>query len=173
MPAALFTLRQLRQPKMTLRQLQAATGINRGTLSQIERGRLVASTDELQAIAQALALDRLENRIIPIYEGGPVTVLLARDERGYEELDPVDILDTVLRCRLYEHPLDLEAWIDSRIIGMPLNDIAAQAPRRHGKPELGVTRQCVSLRARNCERAIAAKLGLKAHPQPQLDGRAA
>ena len=68
MPAAIFTLRQLRQPKMTLRQLEQATGIHRGTLSQIERGRIVASTSELQAIAQALALDGLENRTVPILE---------------------------------------------------------------------------------------------------------
>ncbi len=101
-----------------------------------------------------------------------MTTLLARDERGYPELDPADILDTVLRCRLYAHPLDLEAWIDSRIIGLPLDAIAARAPRRLGRPELGVTRQCVSLRARNCERAIAAALGLHPNPQPQVEDAA-
>lgn len=68
MPPVLFTMRQLRAQRMTLRQLQAVTGINRGTLSQIERGRLVASSAELDAIADALALDRLENRTLPVSE---------------------------------------------------------------------------------------------------------
>lgn len=68
MPAVIFTLRQLREPKMTLRRLEAVTGIHRGTLSQIERGRVVASSEELGAIAEALALDRLENRTVPVWE---------------------------------------------------------------------------------------------------------
>lgn len=68
MAAALFSMRQLRAPKMTLRQLQQATGINKGSLSQIERGKRVATPDELARIADALAVDRLEIRVVPFLE---------------------------------------------------------------------------------------------------------
>ena len=83
--------------------------------------------------------------------------------RPYELLDPADVLHIVLQSRLYERPLELEAWIDARIIGQPLKQIADR---------LGVTHQCVSLRARTAERLIAAALGLqpgKALPQPEVD----
>ncbi|RDI73284.1 helix-turn-helix domain-containing protein [Gaiella occulta] len=69
MPPLLRTLREIRMgSRTTLRQLQDRTGINKGTLSQIERGRMVASPAELAAIADALGLDRLENRTVPCFE---------------------------------------------------------------------------------------------------------
>jgi len=65
----LHTLRQIRVGRgWTLGQLASATGINKGTLSQIERGRLVASQHELRLIAAALELDMLENRTVPCHE---------------------------------------------------------------------------------------------------------
>lgn len=75
----------------------------------------------------------------------------ARDDRQYDLLDPVDIIDTILRAHLYDRPLELETWVDSRIVGVTLDEIA----RRDG-----VTRQMASLRARKAEHRIAQALGL-------------
>lgn len=65
----LRTLREIRVGQgMRLSELANRSGLNRGTLSMIERGRMVASPEELVAIADALGVDRLETRSIPVAE---------------------------------------------------------------------------------------------------------
>lgn len=64
----LRTLRELRlELGLTLRQVQERTGLNKGTLSQIERGRLVASPNEALLISLALGF-QLETRTLLVYE---------------------------------------------------------------------------------------------------------
>lgn len=55
---------------LSLRELQERAGINRATLSQIERGRLVATPAEADAIALALGLPvgSLVTRTMLVYE---------------------------------------------------------------------------------------------------------
>lgn len=67
-PRMLRTLRELRvEQGLSLRELAEASGVNKGTISQIERGRLVATRAELDAIAAIL--DRpLEVRTLVVYE---------------------------------------------------------------------------------------------------------
>lgn len=49
------SLRELRERHgMSLRDLQAATGINRGCLSQLENGKRVAELPHLLALSEAL-----------------------------------------------------------------------------------------------------------------------
>jgi transcriptional regulator with XRE-family HTH domain len=43
--------------KISLRELEAATGIGRGPLSELEKGQRGASPEKLQRIAEALSLD--------------------------------------------------------------------------------------------------------------------
>lgn len=51
------TLRELRYERdWPLTQLAAESGIHVATLSQIERGRIAASPDEIRALEQALGL---------------------------------------------------------------------------------------------------------------------
>jgi transcriptional regulator with XRE-family HTH domain len=50
--ARLRTLREARE--MTLRELEAASGIERGTINRIERGVTVPRLDSIQALAAAL-----------------------------------------------------------------------------------------------------------------------
>lgn len=64
-PTVFRTLRELRlERQMSLKELADATGINKGTLSGIERGRIVATAVELNSIGDVLA-ERLENRTVP------------------------------------------------------------------------------------------------------------
>lgn len=57
-PAAPQTLRDLRLAAgLSLRELEARCRISRATLSQIERGRLVATRAEADALAWALGLN--------------------------------------------------------------------------------------------------------------------
>lgn len=64
----LRTLRELRLDRgWTLTHLAGLTGINKGTLSQIERGRIVADNDELYSLGLALGA-RLDNRTVPCTE---------------------------------------------------------------------------------------------------------
>lgn len=42
--------------KLSLRDLQEATGINRGLLSQMERGRLIPEPEHLAALSHALGV---------------------------------------------------------------------------------------------------------------------
>ncbi len=64
----LRTLRELRvEQGISLRELAEATGINKGTLSGIERGRVVASRAELDRIGYILGR-RLEVRTLVVYE---------------------------------------------------------------------------------------------------------
>lgn len=64
----LRTLRELRlELGLTLRDVQARTGLHKGALSQIERGRLVASPREARLISQALGF-QLETRTVLVYE---------------------------------------------------------------------------------------------------------
>ena len=64
----LRTLRELRlELGLTLKQVQERTGLHKATLSQIERGRLVASPAEAQRIGDALGL-QLETRTVLVYE---------------------------------------------------------------------------------------------------------
>ena len=54
-PGPPHTLRELRlNAEMTLRDLAAASGLHKATISQIERGRLVATEQEADALAAAL-----------------------------------------------------------------------------------------------------------------------
>ena len=48
----LRTLREAR--KLTLRELEAASGIERGTINRIERGAAIPRLDSIQALAAAL-----------------------------------------------------------------------------------------------------------------------
>lgn len=67
----LRTLRELRlELGLTLKQVQERTGLHKGTLSQIERGRLVASPKEARLISQALGF-RMETRTVLVYEADP------------------------------------------------------------------------------------------------------
>jgi transcriptional regulator with XRE-family HTH domain len=52
---------------LDLRHLQQATGINRATLSQIERGRLSPTAHEITQISRALGVD-LHVRMQLVYE---------------------------------------------------------------------------------------------------------
>lgn len=66
--AMLRTLRELRvEHSLSLSELAAATGINKGTLSQIERGRIVATPAELAAIGAVLGRV-LEVRTLAVHE---------------------------------------------------------------------------------------------------------
>jgi transcriptional regulator with XRE-family HTH domain len=61
-PAALRTLRELRLERgLSLRALEELTGVNRGILSQLERGRLIPAGDVLERLADVLEV-RLEWR---------------------------------------------------------------------------------------------------------------
>jgi len=56
-PAITFgeRLRALREARgLTLRELEAASGIERGTINRIERGAAVPRLDSIQALAAAL-----------------------------------------------------------------------------------------------------------------------
>lgn len=69
--AMLRTLRELRvEAGLSLQDLADASGVNKGTISQIERGRIVASPRELAAISSVLDRD-LEVRTLAIYEEAP------------------------------------------------------------------------------------------------------
>ena len=73
----LRTLRELRlELGLTLKQVQERTGLHKATLSQIERGRLVANPKEARLISQALGF-KLETRTVLVYE--------ADDGRAAEE----------------------------------------------------------------------------------------
>lgn len=64
----LRTLRELRvEQGMSLAQLAEQSGINKGTLSGIERGRIVANPAELAQIGAVFGR-RLEVRTIAVYE---------------------------------------------------------------------------------------------------------
>jgi transcriptional regulator with XRE-family HTH domain len=57
MPVVARTLRELRIERgMSLRQLGDRSGLNKGTISQIERGRLVATPREVIALEVGLGL---------------------------------------------------------------------------------------------------------------------
>lgn len=74
----LRTLRELRlELGLTLKQVQERTGLHKGTLSQIERGRIVASPDEARAISVALGFP-METRTVLVFE--------ARDDDEPREL---------------------------------------------------------------------------------------
>lgn len=65
----LRTLRDIRVGQgMRLTELSRLTGLNRGLLSMIERGRMVATPRELQVLSEALGVDVLENRTVPCME---------------------------------------------------------------------------------------------------------
>lgn len=67
----LRTLRELRlELGLTLKQVQERTGLHKGTLSQIERGRLVASPREAGLISRALGF-QMETRTVLVYEADP------------------------------------------------------------------------------------------------------
>lgn len=67
----LRTLRELRlELGLTLKQVQERTGLHKGTLSQIERGRLVASPREAALISRALGF-QMETRTVLVYEADP------------------------------------------------------------------------------------------------------
>lgn len=58
------TLRELRIERgLSLRETAALTGLHRGVISQIERGRLVARADEMRALQEAIGLP-LETRVM-------------------------------------------------------------------------------------------------------------
>lgn len=64
----LRTLRELRlELGLTLKQVQERTGLHKATLSQIERGRLVASPKEARLISQALGF-QMETRTVLVFE---------------------------------------------------------------------------------------------------------
>lgn len=64
----LRTMRDLRvERKLDLRELEHETGINRATLSQIERGRLSPSPLEIDRIGEALGV-KLELRLQLVHE---------------------------------------------------------------------------------------------------------
>ena len=64
----LRTLRELRlELGLTLKQVQERTGLHKATLSQIERGRLVANPREAQAISEALGFE-METRTVLVFE---------------------------------------------------------------------------------------------------------
>lgn len=64
----LRTLRELRlELGLTLKQVQERTGLHKATLSQIERGRLVASPREALLISRALGF-QMETRTVLVYE---------------------------------------------------------------------------------------------------------
>lgn len=52
---------------MTLPELAAGCGLSKATLSQIERGRMVANARELGAISDWLGMP-FENRTVPVSE---------------------------------------------------------------------------------------------------------
>jgi transcriptional regulator with XRE-family HTH domain len=67
----LRTLRELRlELGLTLKQVQERTGLHKATLSQIERGRLVASPHEATLISRALGF-KLETRTVLVFEADP------------------------------------------------------------------------------------------------------
>lgn len=67
--SVLRTLRQLRLERgHSLRALAELSGVDKPTLSQIERGRLVANPQELAAIGKAIGAEGLENRVVPCIE---------------------------------------------------------------------------------------------------------
>lgn len=64
----LRTLRELRvEQHLSLADPAEASGIDKGTLSRIERGRIVATPAELASIGKALG-KQLEVRTLPVYE---------------------------------------------------------------------------------------------------------
>lgn len=68
------TLRELRTSLgLSLRDLEARSGVSRATVSQIERGRLVATTGEADLIAEGLGLGAgsLATRTTLIYDEVP------------------------------------------------------------------------------------------------------
>lgn len=68
----LKTLRELRiEQGLTLPELANRSGISRGTLSMIERGRMVANPDERARLSAVLGLQPLENRMQVVYEEKP------------------------------------------------------------------------------------------------------
>lgn len=57
-PSRIRTLRDVRLEKnVTIRQLERLSGVSRATISQIERGRMIASRTEAARIAEALGLE--------------------------------------------------------------------------------------------------------------------
>lgn len=67
--ALLRTLRDIRVGQgMRLTELSRLTGLDRGLLSMIERGRMVATPRELQVLSEALGVEPLENRTVPCME---------------------------------------------------------------------------------------------------------
>jgi DNA-binding XRE family transcriptional regulator len=71
-PAPPRTLRELRLAAgISLRELAETSGLQKGTLSQIERGRIVATKTEADQLATALGLDpgALENATLLIHRG--------------------------------------------------------------------------------------------------------
>lgn len=65
----LKTLRELRlEQGMTMPDLADRSGISRGTLSMIERGRMVATPDELLRLSAVLGLQPLQSRMQVVWE---------------------------------------------------------------------------------------------------------
>lgn len=64
----LRTLRELRVDEhLSLAELAEKSGVNKGTLSQIERGRIVATPAELVSIGMVFGR-QLEVRTLAVYE---------------------------------------------------------------------------------------------------------
>lgn len=69
MRPALRTLRELRiEQGITMPELADRAHISRGTLSMIERGRMIATPQERERLAAALGKRPLENRMQVIWE---------------------------------------------------------------------------------------------------------
>lgn len=78
-PSSLRPLRELRiDHGLSLRALAAAAGIDRAIISQIERGRMVATIEEAAKLSTALGLEANQLR--------PVT-LLATEVHAWKETD--------------------------------------------------------------------------------------
>ena len=62
-------MRELRNDRnLSLAQLSVRSGLSKPLLSQIERGRMVASDEDLRQIEVGLSVSRLANKVVPCVE---------------------------------------------------------------------------------------------------------
>jgi transcriptional regulator with XRE-family HTH domain len=68
-PVVARTLREIRLERdLSLRELAGLSGVSYAVISQIERGRMAATSEEAEAIADALGVGALVTRTMLVHE---------------------------------------------------------------------------------------------------------